>query len=644
MCRSSFAPLVVALAAMLAPAEAHAHGGLLLSDPAAGATVGATPTAIRLTFSEEPEPSLSTIRVLDSDGGAVQLGGPLPAPGDTRSLVVRVKHLDRGVYTVSWRVVSAVDAHATAGVYAFGVRASPTGNVVVAGATTSRGSSVELTARWLMILGLVTIVGAAAASVGRFGGPRDVMLGWVGLFLTVAGLVLLAVAQYRTAGVSVGELLETTVGRALFWRSLAVAAAGCALIVAARSPSLRRAAMADAGLAAAAAIALHVSAGHAAAGRSAPVVNVVAQSTHFVAVGIWLGGLAALLLGVRGAASDEKAAAVRRFSWVAVGGLLVVVGTGVLRAVAELSTWGELTSTGYGRAVLAKVALLTLVAGLGGVNRLLSVRTAGSDLRPLRRTSTVELGLAAGAMAVAALLGTLAPPAAGRTEPLGLTVSGADYGTTVRARLTTASAEPGPNRFELLALDYDTEQPVSADDVTLRFTPLDDPDVAPTTLRLAAIDSGTYAGSGSHLAFDGRWRVTTVIERGGGSVTIPLELEARSPPRFVAAFRPPGRPPSYTVDVGQEGFIRVSPHPERAGRSRLFVTFYNLLQNERSVDWVAVTAGNDDDPVRRLAVRRLSPSRFVADVVLAEGRNRIAVVERPSEGSRVRATFDLDVP
>ena len=88
----------------------------------------------------------------------------------------------------------------------------------------------------------------------------------------------------------------------------------------------------------------------------------------------------------------------------------------------------------------------------------------------------------------------------------------------------------------------------------------------------------------------------------------------------------------------------MSPHPERAGRSRLFVTFYNLLQNERSVDWVAVTAGNDDDPVRRLAVRRLSPSRFVADVVLAEGRNRIAVVERPSEGSRVRATFDLDVP
>ena len=211
---------------MLAPAEAHAHGGLLLSDPAAGATVGATPTAVRLTFSEEPEPSLSTIRVLDGDGGAVQLGGPLPAPGDTRSLVVRVKHLGRGVYTVSWRVVSAVDAHATAGVYAFGVRASPTGNVVVAGATTSRGSSVELTARWLMILGLVTIVGAAAASVGRFGGPRDVMLGWVGLFLTVAGLVLLAVAQYRTAGVSVGELLETTAGRALVWRGLAVAAGG----------------------------------------------------------------------------------------------------------------------------------------------------------------------------------------------------------------------------------------------------------------------------------------------------------------------------------------------------------------------------------------------------------------------------------
>ena len=637
--------MVVALAAMLAPAEAHAHGGLLLSDPAAGATVGATPTAIRLTFSEEPEPSLSTIRVLDSDGEAVQLGGPLPAPGDTRSLVVRVKHLDRGVYTVSWRVVSAVDAHATAGVYAFGVRASPTGNVVVAGATTSRGSSVELTARWLMILGLVTIVGAAAASVGRFGGPRDVMLGWVGLFLTVAGLVLLAVAQYRTAGVSVGELLETTVGRALVWRGLAVAVAGCALIVAARSPSLRRAAMADAGLAAAAAIALHVSAGHAAAGRSAPVVNVVGAVDPFRrgrdlarrprgaaprrtrrSLGREGRGRAPLFVGRgRGSArrrGNGRAARCRR---------ALDVGRARPRLAMAARSWRRWRSSRSWR---------------GSEPSTVSSACAWRDLTCARFavTSTVELGLAAGALAVAALLGTLAPPAAGRTEPLGLTVSGADYGTTVRARLTTASAEPGPNRFELLALDYDTEQPVSADDVTLRFTPLDDPDVAPTTLRLAAIDSGTYAGSGSHLAFDGRWRVTTVIERGGGSVTIPLELEARSPPRFVAAFRPPGRPPSYTVDVGQEGFIRVSPHPERAGRSRLYVTFYNLLQNERSVDWVAVTAGNDDDPVRRLAVRRLSPSRFVADVVLAEGRNRIAVVERPSEGSRVRATFDLDVP
>jgi len=42
--------------------------------------------------------------------------------------------------------------------------------------------------------------------------------------------------------------------------------------------------------------------------------------------------------------------------------LVVVVATGVLRAVNELSSWGELFSTGYGRAVLAKVVLLLAIA------------------------------------------------------------------------------------------------------------------------------------------------------------------------------------------------------------------------------------------------------------------------------------------
>jgi hypothetical protein len=52
------------------------------------------------------------------------------------------------------------------------------------------------------------------------------------------------------------------------------------------------------------------------------------------------------------------------------------------------------------------------------------------------------------AIAVAALLGTLAPPVAGSTSSLiGLAASGNDIGDTVHVRLSTLSNEPGSNRF-----------------------------------------------------------------------------------------------------------------------------------------------------------------------------------------------------
>ena len=105
---------LVTLLCGLAPEGAWAHAGLILSDPVAGAALGDTPTAIRLTFSEHPEASLSIIHVLDTNGAQHQLGPVEPVTGDPNSLTVRVHRLGRQrVYTVTWRVVSAVDGHAT---------------------------------------------------------------------------------------------------------------------------------------------------------------------------------------------------------------------------------------------------------------------------------------------------------------------------------------------------------------------------------------------------------------------------------------------------------------------------------------------------------------------------------------------------
>src|SRR4051795_1165799 len=96
----------VALAASLllfafpATKEAAAHSALARSDPSADATLGASPTAVKLTFSERPQASLAEIAVRDRTGRALQFGRPQAVAGEPLALSVPVSKLPRGVYTV----------------------------------------------------------------------------------------------------------------------------------------------------------------------------------------------------------------------------------------------------------------------------------------------------------------------------------------------------------------------------------------------------------------------------------------------------------------------------------------------------------------------------------------------------------------
>jgi methionine-rich copper-binding protein CopC len=110
--------LAASLALSAAPAFAHAH--LNTAVPAVGGTVTASPSAIRLTFSEDVEPHFSTIALTGPDGKSVPLGQPATAPGHVLASPVP-QPLKPGTYTVTWHVVS-VDTHKTQGSFSFTVR------------------------------------------------------------------------------------------------------------------------------------------------------------------------------------------------------------------------------------------------------------------------------------------------------------------------------------------------------------------------------------------------------------------------------------------------------------------------------------------------------------------------------------------
>jgi copper resistance protein C len=115
----------IALAATLSLAcgetAAFAHAQLEKAVPAVGG-VTASPSEIRLTFSEGVEPKFSGVTLTAPDGSEAPLGQPRAEGGDARVLLVPVaKALAPGVYAVRWHAVS-VDTHRTQGTFKFTVK------------------------------------------------------------------------------------------------------------------------------------------------------------------------------------------------------------------------------------------------------------------------------------------------------------------------------------------------------------------------------------------------------------------------------------------------------------------------------------------------------------------------------------------
>lgn len=637
--------LIVAFV-IVRPTASAAHAGLRLSDPIEGVTLGDSPSIIRLSFSEAPEPALSSVRVLDPSGGAHQLGSARRAPDDVLSLLVNVRPLERGVYIVSWRTVSAQDGHVSTGAYAFGVRMPVTGKPPAATAAPPT-SALELLARIIIIAGLMGLLGSTGSTLGGVRSTSSGRLAVIASLGALVGVVCLAFAQRAAAGTTFTQLAHTTVGAALVLRLVAgsVAAFAAALAITQRTPLAQSVSTVVAFVAALVMVVVHVSAGHAASRTSLEgTADIAIQAAHFGAAGIWVGGLAALLLAVRGSASPSNAAAIRRFSTLAAIVFFAVLGTGLVRAVEALDSWEELATTSYGRILAVKSALFVAAAACAALNRWRNVPAAPRTLRPFRVTSGWELAILAGAGLAAAALTASPPPSAERAS-FALSADGHDFATTVRARLAAASDQPGANRFVVRLSDYDTGTPIRDARVSLRFAPLDDPGTEPTSLALAANSGDFYVGTGANMSFDGRWQVVVLVERAGNSVQIPLELETQVAPRSMTVQRTPGQSTAYTIEILRAGVIRFQAEPERPGPARLYVSCFDFIGDPRAVDSITVTIASRATGGRAIQapVRAVDRGRFAADVTLATGINTIAAVAHTPDGTRIRAKTAIDI-
>ena len=110
--------LIFFLILVVGSGRLEAHAFLKDADPGVGSTIQTSPGEVRIRFTENIEPAVSSIRVFDASGKEVDKRDLHLDRSDHALLHVSLPPLGAGAYKVVWRVVS-VDTHVTNGNFTF---------------------------------------------------------------------------------------------------------------------------------------------------------------------------------------------------------------------------------------------------------------------------------------------------------------------------------------------------------------------------------------------------------------------------------------------------------------------------------------------------------------------------------------------
>jgi copper resistance protein D len=253
------------------------------------------------------------------------------------------------------------------------------------------------------------LVAARPAGLAADAQTRPQRVGsWFALALAITQTLLLATTSAELMG-SAGLGFREVLTAAYFLSGCIFAAAALALFVLLRVTAR----LWPAAVPALIALAASVSLSHALSRMDHRPLLLALTAAHHLGMAAWLGSLPFLLIALR-CTEDEVVthAMARRFSFMAVVSVIVLVLAGVGLSWFYAGSWHSLYSTAYGILLSAKIVLTALIVTLGAAN-FVALRDADGQRRPLlfrlRRFSEVELGLGFTVLIAAASLTAQSP-------------------------------------------------------------------------------------------------------------------------------------------------------------------------------------------------------------------------------------------
>jgi copper transport protein len=466
-----------------------AHAELLRSIPSANAVLAIAPTRVELTFSERVDVPPDAIAVYEPRGTRVESGDAATRPDDGTTMVVRLGTLSRGTHVVRWRAISD-DGHPISGSFQFSV-GSPSSAVQLSDTDSASAGGWAVVGRAMHLAALSLLIGPPTFLL--LVGARDSWtrgrlwrLCWYGALAMIPAALTMFLAQSLA--------IAGTWSRALGWRSISGLAGtewgefwltrlGVTLILIgllAWTRSGRHSRTNPRSLIAvttAAVVLLPLTALNGHSAETPPIwISVAVDWVHLAATAVWFGGLASLLFavfpGARRMEGPERnrtmAAAIPRFSTVALICVQLLLTTGMYHAWAHVDGPASLASTDYGRTLLVKLTIVGMMLLPAVINLLvLRPRLAKIDrgkvgeplLRAFRLAVSGEVAFAVILLLVVGRLTSIAParveaaavpalaPALAEDDDARITLAQGTDSTSVL--LTVSPMRVGTNRLEL---------------------------------------------------------------------------------------------------------------------------------------------------------------------------------------------------
>jgi len=531
---------------------AEGHPFFTETNPPQSSNVPAGITQITAKYSEAVEIDFSWIKVYDSNGNQIDNKDTAYFEG-TNSLVVTTPPLKDGVYTVTSKVLSRVDGHLVDEAFVFAVGDVKIDPSLLEKQKTSESLFYpEAVARFPGLVGQTIVLGGIISSLLIWKYERKELIAdklqqlhekFHNKFLSIIGIGLIAVfisnilmliVQTLRLETSPIAVIQTTFG--VVWITRMIITIGLLIIWfwMERKQIISRKHKIIFLILSLTLISTSTMIGHGAASEQTPAI--ILDYIHNLIAAVWIGGIiffGFILLPSFSILDDKKREllsllAIPRFS------IMIVISLGILVITGPTLLWflesnvGLLLDSTYGKLIIAKIVIASVMIAVGGYNQFGIQKKAEKDLKSgiitvhkkLGRSLKIESALGILLLGVVALLTNGSLPAGEIQQAQGQEIifgyHTVEFSENAKFDITINPFSSGKNTINVIVSDFDGNSLNDIDNLKVKVS---NPqrNIAPIEIPMATIQNektSTIQYNGDiTFGFSGNWQIEIEAQR-----------------------------------------------------------------------------------------------------------------------------------